>query len=88
MNNILDPKICPKCMRSEFVELAVGYTHHICVIDPNTEEETGCGSQYTFEPDKKIMFPYNVIFANRNPEEIFRKPYLQLASVSMAAIEE
>jgi len=72
--------ICPKCKRADFVEFAQGDTHSICVKNPNTEEETGCGAQFVFTIDKKIKFPHNVIFGNRRQDEFFRKPLLQLPS--------
>ena len=70
---------CPKCMRSKFVS-TVGETHYICVEDPE-EEETGCGLQFEFIEDPYIQFPQNMVFANRNKEEFYRKEYIKLKPI-------
>ena len=62
---------CPKCMKSDSVVFS-GDSHYVC------REGIGCGSQFEIIYDKKIHFPYNVMFNDRQKHEFFRKPYLQL----------
>ena len=71
--------ICPRCHSSEFVELATGYTHYMCMSE-FCFAKTGTRCQFTREVDEKIKFPHNVIFGDRLYDEFFRKPYLRLPS--------
>jgi hypothetical protein len=70
-------------MRSEFIR-PQGASHYLCkqsssdppVYDNEGNEIIGCGTQFTFNEDSIIYFPYNMIFMGRKKEEFFRKPIL------------
>lgn len=69
---------CPKCGRVSVTP--IGDTHYVC-NNPDCVDENGHHTQFTIVPDEKIAFPYNQIFVNRNPEEFYRKPYLDMPAV-------
>lgn len=75
--------LCPKCMGSD-VSL-VGNTHYVC-NNPECIMDDGSRTQFRLVIDKKIEFPYNQIFVDRNVEEFYRQPYLQLQDVGTKEI--
>jgi hypothetical protein len=74
-------------MRNEFIR-PQGASHYLCkqssadppIYDNEGNEVIGCGTQFTFNEDPIIHFPYNVIFIGRKKEEFFRKPVLAIKS--------
>lgn len=59
----------------------IGDSHYMC-NNPECSLREGKNVQFNIVIDKKIKFPYNQIFIDRKKSEFFRKPYLQLATVS------
>lgn len=66
---------CPKCMKDNTT--IISNTHYVC-NDPKCVDDDGNRIQFKFITDKKIKFPYNQIFIDRNVEKFFRKPYLEI----------
>ena len=69
---------CPKCMKNDTT--SISGTHYVCnnstcINDKNDR------TQFIFIPDSHINFPYNQIFVNRQKQEFYRKPYLEIESV-------
>jgi hypothetical protein len=70
-------------MRTEFIK-PQGASHYLCkkvsaeppIYDNENNEIIGCGTQFTFNEDPVVHFPYNMIFMGRKKEEFFRKPIL------------
>ena len=68
---------CPKCMGTNTT--LISDTHYVC-NNASCVNDDGTRVQFKFVMDKKIGFPYNQIFTNRQRHEFYRKPYLELAS--------
>ena len=66
---------CPKCLGDN--TSPISNTHYVC-NNPICVNDDGSRVQFKFIPDKKINFPYNQIFVNRQTNEFYRKPYLEL----------
>lgn len=70
--------LCPICLRTQFTQTS-GDTHYVCVKkDGLPKEETGCGTQFTHEVDKKINYPHAIIFARRAITNFFKYDYLNI----------
>lgn len=71
--------ICPRCQQDNTTP--VGETHYVCnhewCVDLN-----GKRTQFQFIEDEKINFPHNVIYRDKAKINFFRKPYLNLSSLS------
>ena len=69
---------CPKCMKNDTT--LISDSHYVCndstCINDNEER-----TQFKFISDDHVRFPYNQIFVNRQKQEFFRKPYLEIESV-------
>lgn len=65
---------CPKCGNESTM---IGNSHYMCTnvecVDDNKRR-----TQFVFEPDKEVEFPSNQIFKDRQKDQFFRKPYLQI----------
>lgn len=66
---------CPKCMKDDTT--IISNSHYVC-NDPKCIDDKGNRTQFRFITDKKVKFPYNQIFVNRQVHEFFRKPYLEI----------
>lgn len=76
--NISIKTICPRCMQNK-ISLVNG-THYICNIE-TCIDENGNRTQFQLIVDKKIRFPYNIIYNGMSNQNFFRKPYLKIKTV-------
>ena len=75
---------CPKCGTEDVV--IINNSHYMC-NNRNCCDENGQRTEFYMEEDKKINFPYNQIFVNRNKKEFYRKPYLKISSAGLTEIK-
>lgn len=67
--------MCPKCRLKNTSHISE--THYVC-NNPNCVDDNGNRTQFIFFVDANIKFPSNQIFADRQKNEFFRKPYLKI----------
>lgn len=70
---------CPKCFSEDTT--AISDSHYVC-NNINCHYENGDRTQFRIVADKSIKFPYNQIFVNRDKSQFYRKPYLELETVT------
>lgn len=68
---------CPRCMKDDTT--IVSNSHYVC-NDPSCVDNDGNRTQFKFIPDTMIRFPFNQIFVDRQKNEFFRMPYLEIQS--------
>ena len=70
---------CPKCMKDNTT--IISNTHYVC-NEPTCIDDDGNRTQFRLVKDEKIRFPSNQLFVNRQKDEFYRKPYLNVESIT------
>lgn len=76
---------CPICFGDDVS--IVGESHYVC-NNPDCKDSDGKRVQFRHVIDNKVHFPYNQIFVNRNVQEFYRKPLLEISSPGNAKIDK